>query len=198
MRMVLTGGCAILLSTFYNWRTKRITMNKLLSAIVTLFIVIGCSPSGGGGNVTSAMAMRSAPEFDLENVLGGRLRSADLKGKVVVVDFWATYCAPCKKEIPEYSALGDKLRSKGVEIIGITVESGGAKDIARVLPQFGARYPIVLGNDDVSMKFGGYIGLPTTYVVGKDWKIYKKYIGSTPGKIEKIEQDIKQLLSQNT
>ena len=182
----------------YNWRTKRIPMNKLLSAILTLFIVIGCSPSGGGGNMTSAIPMRSAPEFDLENVLGGRVKSADLKGKVVVVDFWATYCAPCKKEIPEYSALGDKLKGKGVEIIGITVESGNAKEIAKLLPEFGARYPMAVGNDDVSMKFGGYIGLPTTFVVGKDWKIYKKYIGSTPSKIQKIEEDIKQLLSQAT
>jgi thiol-disulfide isomerase/thioredoxin len=173
-------------------------MKKLLSGILTLFIVIGCSPSGGGGNIASAIPMRSAPEFDLENVLGGRVKSADLKGKVVVVDFWATYCAPCKKEIPEYSALGDKLKGKGVEIIGITVESGNAKAIAKLLPQFGARYPVAVGTDDVSMKFGGYIGLPTTFVVGKDWKIYKKYIGSTPSKIEKIEQDIKQLLSQPT
>jgi thiol-disulfide isomerase/thioredoxin len=168
-------------------------MKTLLTAIA-LFIVIGCSTSGGGGNMTSAIPMRSAPEFDLENVLGGRVKSADLKGKVVVVDFWATYCAPCKKEIPEYSALGDKLKGKGVEIIGITVESGNAKDIAKVLPDFGARYPMALGNDEVSMRFGGYIGLPTTFVVGKDWKIYKKYIGSSPGKIEKIEADIKQLL----
>src|SRR5262245_38721999 len=198
MRMVLTGGCAILLSTFYNCRTKRITMNKLLSAIVTLFIVIGCSPSGGGGNVTSAMAMASAPEFDLENVLGGRVRSADLKGKVVIVDFWATYCAPCKKEIPEYSTLIEKLRSKGVEIVGITVESGSADDIKAVLPQFGARYPMAVGNDEVSMNFGGYIGLPTTFIVGKDWKIYKKYIGSAPGKLENIEQDIKKLLEKNS
>ena len=148
--------------------------------------------------MTSAIPMRTAPEFDLENVLGGRLKSADLKGKVVVVDFWATYCAPCKKEIPEYSTLGDKMKDKNVQIIGITVESGGAKDIAKVLPSFGARYPIALGNDDVSMKFGGYIGLPTTYVVGKDWKIYKKYMGALPDKDARIKQDIEKLLAESS
>jgi hypothetical protein len=53
---------------------------------------------------------------------------------------------------------------------------------------------MAVGTDEVSMHFGGYIGLPTTFVVGKDWKIYKKYIGNSPGKIQKIEEDIKQLL----
>jgi hypothetical protein len=78
------------------------------------------------------------------------------------------------------------------------VESGNAKQIKSLLPQFGARYPIAVGNDEVSVNFGGYIGLPTTFVLGRDWKIYKKYIGNTPTKLQKIEEDITKLLDQTS
>ena len=137
-----------------------------------------------------------APEFNLENVRGGMLDSKDLKGKIVVVDFWATWCGPCIKEIPKYKKLREKLEGKDVEFIGITLESGKIEEVRPEVEKLNIPYPVVMGNDKVQEGFGGVAAFPTTFVVDKNWKVYKKYLGSTGSKTEKIEKDIETLLAK--
>lgn len=179
-------------------------MKHTLFALILIFTLAGCSNSPASKPSTDATkkgapelkVLRDAPDFDLEDVLGGRVKSADLKGKVVIIDFWATYCQPCKKEIPEYVALIEKLNRKDVAIIGVTFESGTAAEVKPYLPEFGVKYPVAMGTDKINEDFGGFIGLPTTFIVGKDWKVYKRYIGSTPSKIGDIENMITALVDQ--
>ena len=137
-----------------------------------------------------------APEFDLVDVSGGRMKSTDIKGKVAVIDVWATWCAPCILEIPNFNELHAEYEGKGVQMLGITVESGTLDEIKPKVAQFEMKYPVVVGDEKVVEGFGGQIGFPTTYVVTKDWKIYKKYLGMRSNKRELIENDIEKLLSQ--
>ena len=138
-----------------------------------------------------------APEFTLKNVLGGELKSADLKGKVIVVDFWATWCGPCKVEIPRYNKLRAKLKGQPVEFVGITFDSGSAKDVLPYIKDLNIEYPIVMGTDSVDAAFGGHPGFPTTLLVGKDWKVYRKIFGAIPNKIQMLEKDINALLAKS-
>jgi thiol-disulfide isomerase/thioredoxin len=137
--------------------------------------------------------LMTAPAFDLASLRGGRLNSEDLQGKVLVVDFWATWCQPCIQEIPNYNTLNAEQDSDKFVMVGVTVESGSFEDVEPYLEELGIEYPLVMGDDDVVAGFGGLIGFPTTFVVSPDWKIYKKYLGMQPDKKEKIEQDILEL-----
>jgi thiol-disulfide isomerase/thioredoxin len=134
-----------------------------------------------------------APDFELENIAGGTMKAADLNGKVSIVDIWATWCQPCISEIPKFNRLYEENKDKDVRIVGITVLSPHA-DIAAKAKEFGMKYTVLVGNDEIVDGFGGVIGWPTTFVVTKDWKIYKKYVGALPDKEARIKKDIETLL----
>ncbi len=135
------------------------------------------------------------PAFDLVNVNGGSLKSSELRGKVVVVDFWASWCEPCKSEIPKYNKLVESMAGKDFQMIGYAVESGDLDDVRKSAGELGIRYPVVMGTDEVTEAFGNARGLPTTFLVGKDGKIYKTIVGAPVGKIEQLAKDIEELLS---
>jgi len=141
---------------------------------------------------------KQLPEFDLANISGGKFTTADLHGKVAVIDFWATWCENCIPEIPDYNALREKYQGKGFEMIGMTMESGSADEIRPKVAEFKMNYPVIVGDDKVQEAFGGVIGYPTTFLVGRDGTIYKKYLGSPPGKKEHLEKDIEALLAQGS
>jgi len=173
-------------------------MKKALVLLVVLSLA-GCTANQPGATATgpNSSAQKSmAPDFELENVAGGTLKSEDLKGKVTVVDFWATWCEPCISEIPNYNALRQTYADKGVEILGVTVESGPLKDIKPKVEELQMKYPVVVGTDKVIDGFGGLIGFPTTFIVDKDWRVYKKYLGMTHNKKEMIEKDLRKLIAE--
>ena len=138
----------------------------------------------------------AGPEFELENVAGGKTTAADLKGKITVVDMWATWCEPCIKEIPSFNKLHEAYQGKDVAVVGIAVESPH-DEIASKAHEFDMKYLVLVGDDNVIAGFGGRLGFPTTFVLTKDWKIYKSYMGLLPNKHEKIRQDIDRLLAED-
>jgi len=177
-------------------------MRHLAIALLTTVIAASCNSRGVNRPATAtsdepaADARPKAPEFDLANLKGGSLKSADLKGKVVIVDFWATWCAPCIHEAPELNAIYEKYKDRGVELVGVTIQSGDADDVEPKVEELKMKYPIVLGDDKIENGFGGLMGLPMTYVLAKDWTIDKRYIGSTPFKKASIEKELDRLLAQ--
>ena len=135
--------------------------------------------------------------FKLENIAGGFMTSEDLKGKVAVVDLWATWCGPCAEEIPIYNQLYDAFRGQDVAIVGIAVYSP-RRDIPSRARQLGIKYPVLIGNDATDQAFGRVQAFPTTVVISKEGKIYKRYPGTVSRKVERIKQDIEHLLAPDS
>jgi thiol-disulfide isomerase/thioredoxin len=145
------------------------------------------------GAPVSVPAGKEGPDFELENIAGGTTKSAELKGKVSVIDIWATWCEPCITEIPKFNRLYEEYKSTDVRVVGITAVSPHA-DIAPKAKEYGIKYTVLVGDDPVVDAFGGIIGWPTTFVLTKDWTVYKKYIGALPDKEARIRKDIETLL----
>lgn len=135
----------------------------------------------------------SIPQFLLPQLDGRILRSDELKDKIVVLDFWATWCENCVSEIPEFNKLEKEYSSRGVKVIGLAVQSGWASDIQKFAKQHNMRYTVLVGNDDTVSDFD-VISFPNTYVIGPGWKLYKKYSGVSETKAAGIRRDIETLL----
>ena len=169
-------------------------MKFLLAALAAVALMLpGCINTSTANK--PLVALRKAPEFTLKDVRGGDLKSEDFKGKVVVVDFWATWCVPCKKEIPEYNELRRKFTGQGVEFLGVTFETT-EKELKEFLSEVTMEYPVAWGTEAVDVAFGGHRGFPTTFLVGKDWKVYRNIMGVLPNKMEMLERDITLLLNK--
>ena len=131
-----------------------------------------------------------APAFTLTDLDGKSVSLAEFHGKVVVLDFWATWCPPCKREIPDFIDLQKEYGSQGVQIVGIALdEPGKVQAFAR---QNGMNYPVLLGSDEVSMRYGRIEGIPTTFIIDKSGKIVDTFEGFRPR--EAFETEIKKLL----
>lgn len=153
--------------------------------VVTIICLLFCS--------VVAQEPKPLVEFSLPQLDGQVLRSQDLKDKIVVLDFWATWCEGCITEIPAFNRLQEKYSSRGVKVIGMAVQSGWATDIQKFQKQYKMRYTILVGNDDTVSDYG-VISFPATYVIAPGWKLHKKYLGVSATKAEDIQRDIDALL----
>jgi thiol-disulfide isomerase/thioredoxin len=183
-----------------NAAKYRLATTAVISAILICSPCVQRASTGfqatRAGQATRAERDTVAP-FNFPNVAGGFMTSDDLKGKVTVVDVWATWCGPCVKEIPMYNQLYDAFAGQDVAFVGIAVESS-LRDIQAKVRQLGIKYPILKGDDKALYAFGRVEVFPTTVVLTKEGKIYKRYRGALPDKKERIKQDIQQLLAQDT
>src|SRR6478609_5958174 len=133
------------------------------------------------------------PDFSARDLRGRRISSADLRGKVVLIDFWATWCQPCKKEMPGYQKLADTYGPRGFVVIGFKFDNmPDTEDPLRFAKSIGVHYPLAVATEDVRQRFGGIEGLPTTMIYDRDGILRTKVIGFEY--IEKIEQAVKPLL----
>jgi peroxiredoxin len=134
-----------------------------------------------------------ASDFTLQTTEGKTLKLSDYKGKVVIVDFWATWCPPCRKGIPDLIDLKKKYGSKGLEVIGISVDTDTKADVVPFVKDHGINYPVVYGNQNVYQQYGGISAVPTSFVLDKAGKIIASYEGLTTK--ETYESHIKKLLN---
>jgi peroxiredoxin len=138
--------------------------------------------------------VRPAPAFELPDLAGGKVASSQLKGKVVVLDFWATWCGPCIKEIPDYAEFWRKNRARGVEVVGVVCDSGEPAEIQDFVREYKIPYRQLLGDEEVQVAFGALQGFPTTFVIDGEGVIRKKILGSPPGKFEALQKLVDEAL----
>lgn len=132
-------------------------------------------PAQATGPATGSLA----PDFDLK-VLDGNgktMKLSSLRGKAVILDFWATYCGPCKIEMPWFVELQNKYGKDGLQIVGVAVDDAGEKAISDFTHKMGINYPILIGTEKVADLYGGLDGLPTTFFIDRSGKIIDRQLG---------------------
>lgn len=119
-----------------------------------------------------------APAWSLQD-LAGKVVSADqFKGKVVVVDFWATWCGPCREEIPGYIKLQEKYGKDGLVIVGVSLDRRGPEAVRKFAEREGMNYIVVMGDAATVEAFGGFDAIPTTFLIDRDGKIRDRKTGA--------------------
>ena len=118
-----------------------------------------------------------APDVSLPALGGKQVRLRDFKGKILLVDFWATWCGPCKETIPDLVRLQHRYKRDGLEVIGISLDVQGESAVAAFAKQFHMNYTVLLGNDGTARAFGGIVGIPTSFVVDRQGRIVKRFVG---------------------
>jgi peroxiredoxin len=170
-------------------------MRKLVLLIVVIAIAVVVyqgarrhSHAAGGhpGAVDSA-----APQFSLQDIDGKTLALANYQGKVVLLNFWATWCTPCRGEIPQFVEFQNTLGPQGLQLIGISMDDD-VKPVHEFYQQFKMNYPVAIGSANLAESYGGVLGLPVTFLIGRDGRIAAKYIGATD--LTALQQKIQSLL----
>ena len=118
-----------------------------------------------------------APDFTLESLDGKNVSLSEFKGKAVLVNFWATWCGPCKIETPWLVELQNQYGAQGLQIVGVAMDDSGKDEIARFAKDMGMNYPVLLGKEAVGEAYGGVPALPESFFVGRDGKIVDKIMG---------------------
>jgi len=134
-----------------------------------------------------------APDFALKSSDGKTVKLSDYKGKVVIIDFWATWCPPCRKGIPDLISIQNEYK-KDVVIVGISLDGEKTlKDVPGFVKSYGINYPIVYGDDKVVAAYGGIEGIPTAFIVDKKGNVVDKHVGLVPKDtyINKIKELLK-------
>jgi thiol-disulfide isomerase/thioredoxin len=133
-----------------------------------------------------------APPFSLTDLNGTPLNLSDFQGKVVALDFWATWCEPCRIEIPGFIELQKRYAAQGFTMIGISMDEG-PEPVVKFYRELQMNYPVAIGNDRLGELYGGMMGLPTTFLIGRDGRVYAKHVGAFD--VIVFETEIKELLS---
>ncbi len=172
-------------------------MKKIALIVITIAALIGLtlyadratrlsSSVKGAGHPVAQTAGAQAPEIKLKDLNDKDVALADYKGKVVLVNFWATWCDPCRVEIPWLIDMQAKYGAKGFTVIGVAMDDEGKSVVAPFVAkerfdvdgqQLPMSYPILIGNDDASNKFGGILGFPTSFIISRDGKQVVRFQG---------------------
>jgi peroxiredoxin len=184
-----------------NYRRRQQENAKLKQ----LQAMMASTPTGDTSDAVIAenpLQGQTAPPFTLKDTTGHKVSLSDYKGKAVIVDFWATWCAPCKVEIPWLEQFHNQYASQGLEILGVSEDDldlddktkvvEEKKDIADKAAQMKINYPVLIDDASVSTPYGGIDDLPTTFFIDRNGKVVASTVGLVPR--NQIEADIKKAL----
>jgi len=196
--VVLLGGASIILAALAAARGGHILAASLVSRSHS-------SPHAGWGKQDDskdasddAMVIRFArnpspmPPFLVNDVDGNIVSTASWRGKVVLLNFWATWCPPCREEIPEMIELQSRYKDR-LQVIGVSMDDSPAEEVRAFAHQMGMTYPVVMGSRSIEAEYGGVPALPTSFVIGPDGGVVQKHVGLYP--IDVYETEVRSLLN---
>ena len=152
----------------------------VVAAIVAAMLFAGihaARKNRASGSVAGELRGQVAPDFELQSLDGKNMKLSDFRGKAVLLNFWATWCGPCKIEMPWFVELQKQYGPQGFQIIGVAMDDASTEDIAKFARQMGVNYPILLGKEAVGQSYGGVNVLPTTFFVDRDGKLVAREFG---------------------
>jgi len=171
------------------------SLTVLAAALLSACLFTGCS---SGPRTVKAASLKPdkdrhpAPEFALKDANGKTVRLEDYKGKVVLLDFFATWCGPCKIEIPWFMEMERRNKDRGFAVLGVSMDDEGWDIVKPFLSELGVNYRVVIGNDATAQLYGGVDALPTTFLIDRNGKIASVHVGLASRK--DFEDGIEQLL----
>jgi len=161
-------------------------------AVLAIGVYIRLSKSESARALTAENERQTAPDFTLKDATGKTVRLSDYRGKVVLLNFWATWCGPCKIEIPWFMEFEQKHKDQGFAVLGVSMDDDGWDAVKPFLEQVRINYRVVVGTPEIGELYGGVESLPTTFLIDREGRIARVHIGLV-GKRE-YQDDINQLL----
>ena len=166
---------------------------RMAGVLALSTVLFACTSGAGGKGSNHPLARKVAPDFQVKLAKGGEFKPKDANGKVLVLDFWATWCAPCKVEIPGFVELYDQYKDKGLVILGISGDDD-AETLRSFASEWKINYPLLVGKDEEKLldAYGPLYGYPTSVLVGRTGAVCGRHVG--PATKEEFEKEIKALL----
>lgn len=170
-------------------------MRKKTITIITVVSVLCLAGFAFGIGATD---LKPAPDLKLTDLDGKTFKLSDHQGKVVILNFWAVWCPPCRIEIPHLVALYNKYKNQGLVVLGIAISSGSDKKIKAKANEWGISYPLINGDNSPAIRrnFPEVRAIPNSFIINQEGKFFKNYVGFAPNTPIDLEQDIKTLLKQ--
>ncbi|MGA8154123.1 MAG: TlpA disulfide reductase family protein [Terriglobales bacterium] len=168
----------------------------VVAMVVALMLVFGLNLAHKSKNSTATNAQMKngmAPDFTLQSLDGKTVRLADFRGKAVLLNFWATWCSPCKIEMPWFVELQKQYGPEGLQVVGVAMDDASTKDIADFAKEMGVNYPVLIGKESVGDAYGGVQFLPENFYIDRNGKVLDRAFG-LKGRDE-VEDDIKRILA---
>ena len=171
----------------------RRTIGIIIGTALVFIVISSLSPSKAAEEVCDSSGKVANLNFTLKDINGNDVDLSSFKGNVIILDFWATWCPPCRKEIPGYIDLYNRYKAQGFVVIGVSVDESLA-DLKKFVKQYNVNYQILIGHDreDLIRAFAPISGYPTSFVIGRDGRICSRHTGDRP--LEQYERKIKALL----
>ena len=167
----------------------------LAATVLVSCLFEGCSYTPAtvkAASVKPAGERRAAPDFALKDADGKTVHLSEYRGKVVLLDFWATWCDPCRLEIPWFMDLERKNKDRGFEVLGVSMDDEGWEVVKPFMKSVGMNYRVVIGNDETTQMYGGVDSLPSTFLIDRQGKIAAIHIGLASRKV--FEDGVEELL----
>jgi peroxiredoxin len=163
--------------------------------VILVFLLLACSNNKEKpqekGEIKEKSTFIEVADFTLPTLDSDRISLSDFKGKVIILDFWSTWCAPCRVEMPGFVELQKEYGEMGLQILGVSLDGGRKEDVVEFCERYYVNYPILMDNGKVARRFG-VTAIPTTYIIDREGNFFKKYIGAREK--ETFKSDIEELL----